>query len=71
MFSMVKVSIFHSNTLAFNIWHQAGTNNGMTHAKVLSAKVRRNERLWQTLDIGNMFGPNFGFKIPQKINSRN
>ena len=25
--------------------------------------MRRNEQLWHTLDIGNMFGPTFGFKI--------
>jgi hypothetical protein len=33
---------------------------------VLCAKIRRissqNEQLWQTLDIGNVFGPTFGFK---------
>ena len=34
---------------------------------VLNAKVRRNlsqdEWLWQTLEVGNVFGPTFGFKI--------
>jgi hypothetical protein len=34
---------------------------------VLSAKVRRifsqNERFWQTVDIGNVIRPTFGFKI--------
>lgn len=43
----------------------AGTNNFVTYVLVLSAKVRRNELLnewlWHTLDIGNMFGPTFGF----------
>ena len=42
---------------------QVGTNSVMTHVMVLSAKVRRNERLWQTVDIGNMCGLNFGFKF--------
>ena len=37
----------------------------MTHVPSLSAKVRRNERLWHTLDTGNMLGPNFDFKIFQ------
>ena len=39
-----------------------GISNAMTHVLVWSVKVRRNERVWQTLDIGNMFGPIFGFK---------
>ena len=34
----------------------------MTHVLGLSAKVRRNEQLWQTLDICNIFGPNFWFQ---------
>jgi hypothetical protein len=40
----------------------------MTHVLVLSAKLRRSEtgvkheRVGQTLDIGNMFGPTFGLK---------
>ena len=42
--------------------NQAKTNSIMTHILVLSAKVRENEHLWQTLDIGNMFEPTFGFK---------
>ena len=42
-----------------------GINSVMTHVLVLSAKVRRNEKLiWQSLDIGNMFGPTPGFKNP-------
>ena len=41
------------------------TSNAMTHVLVLSAKGRRNEWLWQTLDIGNMFGPTFGFQNSQ------
>ncbi len=40
----------------------------MTHVMSLSAKMRRNERLWQTLDIGNMFKPTFGFKKSQLNN---
>ena len=38
-----------------------GTNSAMTHVMVLSAKVRRNEQLWQTLNITNVFGSTFGF----------
>ena len=34
----------------------------MTHILGLGAKVRRNEWLWWTLEIGNMSGPTFGFK---------
>ena len=45
-------------------FNQAGTNSAMTHVLILSAKGRRNEWLWQTLDIGNMFGPTFDFRIP-------
>ena len=37
---------------------------------VLSAKVRRKEQLWHTLDIGNIFGPTFGFKNSQKYQSK-
>ena len=44
---------------------QAGTNSAMTHALVLSAEMRRNERLRQTLDIDNMFRPTFDFKNSQ------
>jgi hypothetical protein len=35
------------------------TSSVMTHVLVMSAKVRRSERLWHTLDNGNMFGPIF------------
>ena len=38
-------------------------NSAMMHALVLNAKVRRNERLRQTLDNDNMLGPAFDFKI--------
>ena len=44
--------------LALNIV-QAGTNNAMTRVLVLSAKVNKNEQLWQTLDVGNMFEHKF------------
>ena len=37
----------------------------MTYVLVLSDKVRRNEQLWQIIDIGNMFGPTFGLEILQ------
>ena len=30
-----------------------------------------NERLWQTLDIGNMFGPTLASKIHNNFNIRN
>jgi hypothetical protein len=33
--------------------------------------VRRNEQLWQTLDIGNMSGPTSGFKNNSNFNLRN
>ena len=46
---------------------QVITNSAMTHVLVLSVEVRRNERLWRTLNIGNMFGPNFGFKNSQSF----
>ena len=39
----------------------------MTQVLILSAKVRRNEQLWHILDIGRMFGPNFGFKNLQRF----
>ena len=42
------------------VW--SGPTLRMAHILVLATKVRRNERLWQTLDIGNMFGPTFGLK---------
>ena len=35
---------------------------------VLSANVTRNEWLWQTLDIGNMFGPSLASKIHNNFN---
>ena len=41
--------------LGLNFDH-AKTNGAMTCVLVLSAKMRRNERLWQTTYIGNMFG---------------
>ena len=44
---------------------RAGIDNAMTHVLVLSVEVRRNERSWLTLDIGNMLGPTFGFKNVQ------
>jgi hypothetical protein len=43
----------------------------MTHVLILMAKVRRNEQFWQTLYIGNMFMPTFGFKIHNNYNWRN
>ena len=39
-------------------------NNDMTHVTYLSVKVRTNEHLCHNIDIGNMFGPTFGFKNP-------
>ena len=30
----------------------------MTHVFVVIAKVRKNERLWHTLNMGDMCGPN-------------
>ena len=40
-----------------------GTENGTNSALVFKCyKVRRNEWSWQTVDIGNMFGPTFCFK---------
>ena len=56
---MLGLNFFITLGLNFN-W--ARTNSAMTHAMVLSAKVRRNEQLWHTLDIGGMCGPTFGFK---------
>ena len=41
---------------------QVGINNVMTHVLVLSAIVRRIERSWQILNIGDTFGLTFGFK---------
>ena len=41
---------------------QAITNSATIHVMVLSAKVRRNERLWQTQDIDYMFGSTLGSK---------
>lgn len=41
---------------------QVGIDNVMTHVFGLSIKIRRNERLWQTPDIGNMVGSNSSFK---------
>jgi hypothetical protein len=38
------------------------TKSVMNGVVVLSAKVRRNELFWQTLDIGNTFKPTFGSK---------
>ena len=46
---------------------QVKTNSVMTHVQVLSAKVRKNEWLLHNLDIGNMFGPTFGFQQSQVI----
>ena len=39
------------------------TSSVMTYVLVLSAKVRRNEWLWQALDVGNVCGPTFGYEI--------
>ena len=47
------------------------STSATTHALVLSANVRRNEWLWQILDIGNVFGSTFSFKIPSFFNVRN
>lgn len=52
-----RVSQFRSGwALYFN---QAKTNSAMTHGPGLSVKVRRNEQLWQTPDIGNTFELSF------------
>jgi hypothetical protein len=48
--------------------NRAETNSVVTSVLVLRVKVRRNEPLWQTLDIGNMFGPTFDFKIHNIVN---
>jgi hypothetical protein len=44
---------------------QAIANSAMIHVMVLSARVRRNEKVWQTRDIDNMFGSTFGSKNSQ------
>ena len=36
-------------------------------ARDLSAKVRKNERLWETVDVDCMLGPTFGFKYSQEF----
>jgi hypothetical protein len=43
----------------------------MTHVFGLCIKIRRNERLWQTLDTRNMVGSNFGFKIHGDFSLKN
>lgn len=43
----------------------------MTYAMAFSAKVRKNEQLWHTIDICNMFGPTFGFENHNNFNVRN
>ena len=43
----------------------------MIHVMVLSAKVRRNEKLRLTLDISVIFGSIFGFNIHNLFNLRN
>lgn len=48
--------------LGLNFDH-SGTNIDMTQVPAWRVKVRRNERLWETLDIGNVVGPTFGFRI--------
>ena len=48
-------------------FNQVGINNAMIYVMALSAKVRRNERLWHILDIGNIFGPTFGFKFHNNL----
>ena len=53
-------------TLSLQIKYHEGLDSAMTYAPT---KVRRNsfkkERLWQTLDIGNVFRPTFGLKKSQ------
>ena len=49
-------------SIGYRNFNQVGTNSAMTHVIVLSAKVRRNEWLWQILDIGNMFGSTYSFE---------
>ena len=60
-------SIGYRNSISIRLglnFNQAITNNAMILVPVLSAKVGRNEQIRETLDIGNMFGPTFGFKNP-------
>ena len=51
--------------LGWNQWHS------MTHVLVLSAKVRRNEWLWHTLDIVVCSGELLAWKIQKDFNLRN
>jgi hypothetical protein len=41
---------------------QARTNSAMTHVHGFDATTRWYEQSLETLEIGNMFGPTFGFK---------
>ena len=45
----------HQQSIGYRNFDQVGTNSDMTHVMILSTKLRRNEQLRQTLDIGNMF----------------
>jgi hypothetical protein len=45
----------------------ARTNSAMAHVLVSSAKVRRIEQSWQTLDIGNMLRPTLDFNYSQQF----
>jgi hypothetical protein len=49
---------------------QAGINNVMTHVMVLSVKVRRSERLRQTLGNGNTFKIHINFNSRNKITKK-
>ena len=56
--------------LVLNFDH-VGTNNSMTHVMLMSAKVRRKEWLWETIDIRYVFGPTFCFNIHNHFILRN
>ena len=61
------------------LWYHLGINSATGinwhMSLIFSATARRNSsqngRLWQTLDIANMFKPTFGFKDSQLFQSRN
>ena len=48
-------------SIEYRNFDHVGTNSAMTYVVLLSVKASTIERLWQTLDIGNMLGPNLGF----------
>ena len=67
LLTLMLVRMWYQSPPPWVNFDQAGTDTIMTHVPSFNAKVKRNEQLLATLEIGNMYWPTFNFKNSPKF----